>query len=132
MALQGVDKHIVSLPQAAHPVQHGVIFCRQSAQTDVSGLVLFEVIGEGAAGKITGKAHFSHPADGDAIFGGHPVKDGQHVVSDHAVDGEEGILLHPGALLIGIAAGHALVALIEPQRAPRIAHQNFQFQRFAI
>ena len=132
MALKGVDKDIVALSQTAHAVQHGIILCRQSPQAYLAFVIFVEVIGEGAVGKIPGETHLGHLADSHAVFGGESVKNGQHVVGDHAVHREERILLDPRALLICVAAGHALVALIEPQRAPRIAHQNFQFQRFAI
>ena len=132
MALQGIHKDIVSLPQASDAVQHGVVLSGQSAQGNLPRVVLFQIIGKGAAGEISRKAHLGDATNGDAIGGGHLIKYRQHVVGNHAIHREKRILLDPRALLVSISAGETLIALVQPQRAAGIADQNFQFQRLAI
>ena len=132
MALQRIHEHIVSLTQAADPSQHGVILSRQSTQADLTGLILIEIISKRAVREVPRKAHLGHTPNGDPILGRDALKDLKHVVGNHAINSEKRVLLHPGALLIGVATRYTLIALVEPQLAPRIADENFQLQRFPV
>ena len=98
----------------------------------MSGLILLQVVRESAVGEVPGKAHFCHLSNLGALRCGHSTKLLQHVVGDHAVYGEKGVLFDPRALFVGIATGHAGVALVEPHDAAGVAHHNLQFKRLPV